>query len=278
MSKNNAPRSNALYVNRTDTALGRVIGAGTTFMRGPHLHPSMHILGEYALVYILRGNGIYHNARGHSQRFAPGDVIVIFPELGHQYGPDSSEDFEEFFIIFTGPLFDVWQSTGLLDPARPIFHLEPIHFWMEKLRHIIAEPPNDSAAIFRSLSLLCDFLIEAHIASGAKAATSSEAPWLAHARVLLGENLAQHVDAAEVAHALNLSYDAFRRQFRRQMGVSPARYRMNQRITAAGDLLMHTSISIRQIAESLGFYDEFHFSQKFKQLKGVSPREFRRLQ
>ena len=74
-----------------------------------------------------------------------------------------------------------------------------------------------------------------------------------------------------------MSYDALRKQFLRHTGETPARYRTQKRIAVAADLLLHTSMSIKQIAANLNFCSEFHFSQKFKQIKGVSPREFRRL-
>jgi AraC-like DNA-binding protein len=35
-------------------------------------------------------------------------------------------------------------------------------------------------------------------------------------------------------------------------------------------------MSHREIAESLGFRDEFHFSKRFKQWAGVPPRDVRR--
>jgi len=35
------------------------------------------------------------------------------------------------------------------------------------------------------------------------------------------------------------------------------------------------NLTDRQIAERLGFCDEFYFSRRFKQLTGRSPRQFR---
>jgi len=42
-------------------------------------------------------------------------------------------------------------------------------------------------------------------------------------------------------------------------------------------MLQQPGSTTRTIAASLGFSDEFHFSRRFKQITGISPREFRRL-
>ena len=89
-------QSTTLYHGEQESALGRVMLAGTTRVRGPHQHSSMRVLEAFALVYVVRGRGIYHNAAEYSQPFEPGDLILLFPELGHQYGPTQGEEFEEF--------------------------------------------------------------------------------------------------------------------------------------------------------------------------------------
>ena len=274
--RKNPVQSIATYHNEQESPLGRVLWAGTSKVQGPYHHPSMRELGVYALIYILQGRGSFRNAAEYSCAFEPGDLLILFPEIGHQYGPDSGEELEEFYITFSGPVFDLWKRSGLLDPAHPHFHLEPISLWMEKLQEIIAFTPSSAIEALLPLSRLCTFLSEAHAARSNLEDNPDEAPWLAQARAELGTNLQQVVKGHAIAKQLGISYDLFRHQFRAQTGFSPARYRMNQRIAAACDLLQHSTLHIRQISELLGFNTEFHFSQRFKETKGMSPSEFRR--
>jgi AraC family transcriptional regulator, transcriptional activator of pobA len=45
----------------------------------------------------------------------------------------------------------------------------------------------------------------------------------------------------------------------------------------ASDLLVNTpTMSVKEIAYSLGFFDEYHFSKAFKTRTGLCPTAFRR--
>lgn len=60
-------------------------------------------------------------------------------------------------------------------------------------------------------------------------------------------------------------------------GMSPMEYLDSVRIRNACALLIHTTLSVSQIAERCGFADYNLFSRHFRTVKGVSPTQFRRL-
>ena len=74
---------------------------------------------------------------------------------------------------------------------------------------------------------------------------------------------------------LGMSYDGFLKRFRRGVRIPTARYRAAHLIDRACELMRHGRLTDRQIAEQLGFCDEFFFSHRFKQVTGRSPRQFR---
>jgi transcriptional regulator GlxA family with amidase domain len=59
------------------------------------------------------------------------------------------------------------------------------------------------------------------------------------------------------------------------MGVSPVEYRNLIRIHTACSLLEGTSMSIEEIAASVGFDSPFYLSRIFKKHIHLSPRQYR---
>jgi AraC family transcriptional regulator len=79
-----------------------------------------------------------------------------------------------------------------------------------------------------------------------------------------------------VSAAANLSKYHLDRVFKRATGLRPHAYVAMLRIDRAKNLLTHTSKPIADIALNLGFADQSHFSNVFKQLSGLTPGAYRR--
>ena len=80
---------------------------------------------------------------------------------------------------------------------------------------------------------------------------------------------------AEVA---KMSESGFYQHFKEWAGVSPNEYRTNMRISAAKSMLRNSAISVREIAEQVGFSDPYYFSRCFRKAVGCSPRAYREAQ
>ena len=79
-----------------------------------------------------------------------------------------------------------------------------------------------------------------------------------------------------VSAAANLSKYHLDRVFKRATGLRPHTYVAMLRVDRAKNLLAHTSKPISDIALNLGFGDQSHFSNVFKQFSGLSPGAYRR--
>jgi AraC-like DNA-binding protein len=269
--------SRLLFRNDASTPLGRLTAAGFIREGSGVRGPQPRVLGSYAIVYLLEGSGRYHDVARRDLAVRAGDLLVLFPEIGHQYGPGAGEHWSEFYLVFDGPAFDLWRSAGLLNPSEPLIHLEPIDRWLARLEGAVRQQqPPTLAGRMQELTRFLTLLTEILTPVAGLPGDAPPADWLARACAILETNLDQQIDPASVAAAVGLAYETFRKRFQQQIGVSPARYRAIRRIDAACAMLHERGRTIAAIALSLGFSDEYHFSRRFKQITGVGPREFRR--
>ncbi|MFO7171456.1 MAG: AraC family transcriptional regulator [Bacillota bacterium] len=101
--------------------------------------------------------------------------------------------------------------------------------------------------------------------------------WVQQMKAVLEQSLDQPVRIGEVANQLALSWPYLSRLFRDRTGVPPARYLQALRMERAAELLVRTDLSITEIALEVGYSSLGTFVARFKQLTGVTPRQFRRL-
>ncbi len=96
-------------------------------------------------------------------------------------------------------------------------------------------------------------------------------PALQHMEENPNHNLSMAVLAAEI----NVSQSYFNKIFRQTMNMSPRAYLRSRIIQQALRLIAENNLSVGQIADRLGYADQFQFSKQFKQHVGLSPRNYK---
>ena len=83
------------------------------------------------------------------------------------------------------------------------------------------------------------------------------------------------LDLNSIALHLGFSSSYLTKIFNKYEQTTPSKFIRNYRMTFAKQLLDDKSLTIQQVASSVGYNDPFHFSKSFKQTFGISPTEYR---
>jgi AraC-like DNA-binding protein len=101
-------------------------------------------------------------------------------------------------------------------------------------------------------------------------------PALARLRAFLKDRLDQPVSLTDAAAAIHLSPTYLAHLLKRETGQTFVEYLTARRMSLARELLLHTSLSVKEIAFRCGFSDEAYFGRRFRLLEQASPTAFRR--
>jgi AraC-like DNA-binding protein len=255
------------------TRLGQLLLAGEVVDDEPIMPSTLRVMDAYVLSVVLDGEGTYRGADGREERIVPGAHTIVPPGIPHWYGTDPGRRWTELFAVFAGPLFDSLAGLGLLGVAGPRYPRPTPS--IEVLRAVLRTPPRSLRGAEHQLVAMADWLLDAQDTDQElpDPAISAE---ISDAAGRLAEDLTGSVRLRTVASESGLSYDTFRRRFTAQVGQSPSAFRTGRRLQTAATLLRLTDMTHREIARTLGFADEFHFSRRFRAQFGIAPRDYRR--
>ena len=258
--------------------LGRLTQAGTLIdlhVTGPM---PMRFWDTYAAIYVLAGRARLWDQTGLSRPVRPGDLLLAFPGHGYHYDIDPRQGWSEFTLQFQGPVFDLWRQWKILDPAHPVYHLEPIERWHSRFEELVR--PASIRHTNNILKQVCQWqVLLAEILNHGSQWKQQPAQnlWLSQAMTLLNQQpVDEPPDWLAVSEQMGLSYDRFRKRFTQSAGTSPSRYLMARRLETACKLLEDRRLGLKEIAGACGFCDAFQFSKQFKKGLRMSPTEYRK--
>jgi AraC-like DNA-binding protein len=86
----------------------------------------------------------------------------------------------------------------------------------------------------------------------------------------------QDKGCAVIRRGRGLSVSPIARRVRELTGLSPQGFVIRARIERARRLMEESAMSLKHIAESLGYTDVYFFHRQFKSVAGVTPGQWRR--
>ncbi|MBP2000613.1 AraC-like DNA-binding protein [Paenibacillus shirakamiensis] len=227
---------------------------------------------DWAIVYIVGGNGNYRVNDGPSHPVKQGMILVFRPETKFEYGPPAGESWNEYYITFGGKRLNSWLKSGLLPIDEPVNVGLDEHIIL-KLESMItllgSQIPSHSdraAMIFENL------VYEFYQRSNEEQARTG----LIYAIMEdIDHSLYGDFDSIAIAKRHSISIPTMRRLVRKKTGLSLHNYVNSQKMIEAKRLLHRSDTPINHIARMLGYDDPLYFSRLFKKYCGISASEFR---
>lgn len=92
----------------------------------------------------------------------------------------------------------------------------------------------------------------------------------------LKEHYHEDITREQMACMVGLSKEYFSRLFKKETGQNFTEYLTNIRIKKVEEFLLTSNACLREIAENVGYKNEYYLSRKFKEIKGVSPTMYQK--
>lgn len=83
-------------------------------------------------------------------------------------------------------------------------------------------------------------------------------------------------DVSQMAREAGYSVDHFTRIFTNVIGISPQAYVLQCKMARAKNLLRESGLTVKEVADALGYADIFFFSRQFRAKTGMTPTQYRK--
>lgn len=235
--------------------------------RSSHYYLEEHSHKMYQLIWVIQGI-LQLNYRGTDYQLSRGQLCIIPPY--HMHALTSETGYTQLGV-------DLNPSSD----ARGIIAI------MEKqVKEFVVLDRSDLLAIIPILEeknsqlTLLSKLQTAHLLDSLLISSldmlGSEASFRERLLMLMEVHLTERLSIDVLAHRLNLSPSTLKRTTHREFGCSVTELYHQLRLRKACSLLVNSDMLLEEIANTLGFYDQSHFSRFFKDKMKLSPAQYRR--
>ncbi|PBI90220.1 Arabinose operon regulatory protein [Flavobacterium sp. ACN2] len=91
------------------------------------------------------------------------------------------------------------------------------------------------------------------------------------------QNLKENINLKSLSEKACMSTTSFYRFFKRELGMSPIEYILNEKIKCAKNLLRNPTLQINEVCYLAGFEDANYFIRLFKKYEGITPKQYQLL-
>ncbi|HZJ87601.1 MAG TPA: AraC family transcriptional regulator [Sphaerochaeta sp.] len=257
--------------------------------RDPELPYRLHSHQFHELVLIVSGRGTTFTP---TRKYPLAEASLFYMPPGVEHGYQDVEDLVLYNIIWgadfiKAQLLDLPEVPGYTSVFETgelvLLHLSPSEFaeLLPIVQHLEGETDDlsyGSGSRMLAFSLLLELLV---IISRIFDQTPSDANrnirQLWEVIAYMEEHLDMPLSTEELTEIAAMSPSTLHRTFKQATGLAPIQYHLHKRIARACTLIQQRGLSMAEVGEACGFSDANYFSRQFKQVMGISPKQYQRV-
>lgn len=237
---------------------------------------------HYLFHLCLSGTGklLAENARGESVEYQvkSGQGFLLFPNQISTYIADHKLPWEYVWLEFDGLRAKKSIELAGFSLSQPVYrarHKDIFESMKEEMLYIVHHKDETPLHLIGHLYLFLDSLVRSSPAPQPVQGGRLRDFYIKEAFSFIEQNFQNDISVEDIAAACGLNRSYFGKIFHENMGKSPQEFLIAYRMTKATELLKLTDLSISDIGNVVGYPNQLHFSRAFKNVYGVSPREWR---
>jgi AraC-like DNA-binding protein len=232
--------------------------------------------------YVISGTGTLYaddssgNTKTYQVKSKQG--FMIFPQQITTYIADKELPWEYVWLEFDGlRVKEVIEITGLSQNS-PIYHAHSRdlrEIMMQEMLYIAQHGEMTPFHLMGHLYLFLDAMTRSISSMRITRIGKLRDFYIREALAYVEQNFQNNISVEDIADNCGLNRSYFGKIFKEAVGKTPQEFLLNYRMTKAAELLKLTKLSIGDIGNAVGYDNQLHFSRAFKNIYGVSPREWR---
>ena len=237
---------------------------------------------HYLFHLCLSGTGtlIANNAQGESitYQIKSGQGFMIFPHQVCTYIADNEIPWEYTWLEFDGlRAKEAIELTGLSfnQPVYKAHYKDIAETMKEEMLYIVNHGNASPFHLIGHLFLFIDCFMRSASSAQVNKGNSLRDFYIKEAISYIEQNFQNDITVETIAASCGLNRSYFGKIFHENMGKSPQEFLISYRMSKAAELLKLTALSIADIGNAVGYPNQLHFSRAFKNVYGISPRQWR---
>ena len=232
---------------------------------------------HYLIHYILSGKGKF-SIGGEVYPLEAGYGFLITPDELAFYQADEEEPWTYVWVGFSGTQAAEYIENIGLSVRQPVFKSDASEELYQIVKDMMEHNTFGLSNDLRRNGQLGVFL--SVIAEGSRVEKANEADraniYVRKAVSFIQSNYCNPIKVTDVAEYVCINRSYLYTLFQNSLGMSPQQFLTTFRITKATELLQLTALPIESIALSCGYRDPLVFTKAFRQMKKMSPSNYRK--